>query len=82
MASSGIAGFIDYDEAGRPFMGLLMEEGGVQVKIYVAHKDNAMRAAAEIGRQLNVMAADLGKMKNKTQLIAANGAMPDGALRE
>jgi len=77
---AGIAGFIDYGPDGRPFMGMEIESGNMQVKVYIAHKDNAIAAAAELSRQIKAMAHDLVQTPDK--LIAANGAMPDAAFRK
>lgn len=74
-----LAGFTDYDASGKPFMGLYVEDGAISLKIYLSHKDNALKAAAEIGRQLNEMAIELGKMHNKIQPV--EGVIGNGTVR-
>jgi hypothetical protein len=78
--ASAIAGFIDYDGDGKPFMGLLIQDQRVEVKIYLSHKDKAFEVVGELTRQLNLMAGDLIKMKN--QLVAANGSELNGSVRK
>jgi len=77
---AGIAGFIDYGPDGRPFMGLEIESGNMQVKVYIAHKDNAIAAAAELSRQIKAMAHDLVQTPDK--LIEVNGVVNDAAFRK
>jgi hypothetical protein len=67
----GVAGFIDYDGNGRPFIGLLWEDGGIQVKVYLAHKETASVATAELIRQLKQMTHDL--MQTPDKLVAVEG---------
>lgn len=69
--ATGLAGFIEYDSMGRPFMGLLIEDGSVQVKMYIAHKDRAVQTARTIGEQLNKMARELQGMDEKIVPVSA-----------
>lgn len=74
----GIAGFTDFDLAGQPYMGLIVEDGGIIVKFYLAHKINAQSAADELCKQIQKMASDLRKVEPK--LIEAPGGI-DGIRR-
>jgi hypothetical protein len=78
--SGGIAGFIDYDPEGKPYMGLVVEDGPMQVKIFIARREGAFEVVGELTRQLKLMAADLQKTHNKIQPV--NGSLPDGAFRK
>lgn len=80
--ASGVAGFIDYDEAGKPFMGLLVEDGNVMVKLFLARKGQAFEVAGELGRQLNAMAKDLQTTKDQLKIQAVNGVLNNGTLRK
>ena len=82
MAASAIAGFTDYDSNGKPFMGLLITDQHVEVKIYLAHKEKAFEAVGELSRQLNLMAKDLNTMKTKTVLAEGSGSELNGTLRK
>jgi hypothetical protein len=75
-----VAGFTDYDPNGRPFMGLLITDQSIEVKIYLAHKEKAFEVVGELTRQLKLMAADLVKTNDK--LVAANGSDLNGAIRK
>lgn len=76
------AGFIDYDQVGKPFMGLIFEDGGIQLKIYLAHKDNAINVAAEFTEQVKKMARDLQREKDKIMPVQGNMEGIDGLIRK
>lgn len=76
-----IAGFIDRDGNGNPFMGLYVEDGTLSVKLYIAHKENAIKAAAELSKQLEQMALDIQKEKKEVRIIPVSGVIENGAIR-
>ena len=76
-----LAGFIEHDSQGNPFMGLYVEEGGVSVKLYLAHKENAIKAAAELSKQLQQMALDIQKEKKEVRIVPVEGVLKNGAIR-
>lgn len=78
--ATGVAGFIDYDPSGRPFMGLVVEDGALQVHVYLAHKDRAQVVAQTLAREINLLAADLRVTENKTTLV--EGTANDAAFRK
>ncbi len=80
MAETGIAGFIDYDSSGRPFMGLVVEDGALQVHVYLAHKDRAQVVAQTLARALTKLANDLRTVENK--IILVEGTANDGTFRK
>lgn len=69
--ATGLAGFIEYDSMGRPFMGFLIEDGNVQVKLYLAHKEGATQTARTIGEQLAKMAKELQGLDEKIVPVGA-----------
>lgn len=77
-----VAGFIDYDGEGRPFMGLLIDSGQTQTKVYLAHKDKAFEVSGELRKQLQRMASDLVATPDKIVPVTGNvEAINNGAIR-
>jgi hypothetical protein len=74
---SGISGFVDYDDQGRPFMGLIIEDQVTRTQIYLSHRANATECARELASQIQKMANELKSMADKPKLIEANGVIPD-----
>lgn len=66
-----IAGFIDYDANGKPFMGLILEEQGMRVQVFLARKEDAQNRAQVISNELHKLAKELIKTPDK--LVAAQG---------
>lgn len=78
---ANIAGFIDRDGNGNPFMGLYIEDGILSVKFYLAHKENAIKAAAQLSKQLEQMALDIQKEKKEARIVPVEGVLKNGAIR-
>jgi hypothetical protein len=74
----GVASFIDFDETGQPFMGLMVEDTTTQIRFYIAHKPQAQYAVDILVRNLQEMASTL--RKTQPRLIEAKGNI-DGVRR-
>ena len=68
---SGLSGYIDYDQLGRPYAGLVIEAGIMRTQIVLCFKDTAVHDIGEIIRQLKLLQHDLIQMPDK--LIEVKG---------
>lgn len=66
-----ISGFIDYDNNGKPFMGIIVEDGGIMLHIFLARKDDAQMRAQRIANELHKLAKDLISTPDK--LVEVHG---------
>ena len=77
---AGLAGFIDYDANGKPFIGLMMEDGTLSIKMYLGHKDNAPKICGDLTIMLGNLVNDLRKAQDR--IVAVNGVIDNAAIRK
>lgn len=66
-----VAGFIDFDANGKPFMGLILQDEGIRVQVFLARKEDAQNRVQKISNELHKLAKEL--IITPDQLIAAKG---------
>lgn len=62
-------------------MGLVFEEGVLQVRAFVTYQDNCVEKINEMCKMLKQVAHDLSQAESTTKLIVADGVIPDGFQR-
>jgi hypothetical protein len=63
-----VSGFINYDELGRPYMGLLFMDGSIKAEVFLSYPDNAGNVVRQMGVTLDKLAHELINTPNKIVL--------------
>lgn len=66
-----MAAFVKYDPDGKPFMGLFYTDGGIEVNLYLGHKQNSGSVIAGLIDQLQKMRKEL--LETPDKLVTAGG---------
>jgi len=64
-----LAGYINYDDRGKPYMGLLFTDKAVKVEVFLGYAEQGMAFANEMLK----MAKELRTMPDKIMEVKGNG---------
>lgn len=74
-----MAAFVKYDPDGKPFMGLFYTDGGIEVNLYLGHKQNSGSIIAGLIEQLQHMRKELIQTPDK--LVGIEGGDVNAFVR-
>jgi len=74
-----LAAFTQLDENGKEFLGLVIQEGYAEIKVYLGHADNIKANLENLVRVLGEAADEMiAGTENKKRILAVEGSLKNG----